>query len=377
VHQLSDLAIKDLVTGTISGTAAGFVARTYTQHPGISWLELRGLLKDRYSNDCGSILALERLKKIKQKENESIPSLAERLIDASEEAFSELERRSSTNAKELIGVFVKALRNDALHNRIARSLITHLPGSLEEAIKKAIKMQKDEETYAVTRGVRDLISNSSAGVDYEEPMDISMVSGAHGSRGKYQSTTDVLIEQQYDTNRTIDGLRQEQENTQQTLATLTQGMAELTGRTRDDASGSESEQSEDEEWLCQINDYNRDFKRENPWNKSHRSGTRLPRVNFKLPNGKRYVPFRRKENDSRRHRNKQSSPSIDYNDFQKGSKPYRNRSQSPAGGARFRSQSPRGTGAKTCFQCGKEGHIKADCWTKTMRKPAHFKKSLN
>ena len=148
INNLDDSAIIKLASTTTTGSAANYISRILKQQPLLSWKEVGNLLRNRYSNCCSSIIARQKLSAIKQQPMESIQSLADRIIASSEDAFSPIERKNNIVIRELINVFIKALNND----HIARELIRKPPDSLDIALENAIKIQRNDYTFDITRG---------------------------------------------------------------------------------------------------------------------------------------------------------------------------------------------------------------------------------
>ena len=148
IHCLSNSAVRKLASCSVSGSASDYLGRLLRQNPNIQWIELKQLLKVRYANFCSSIVARNSLHSIKQAPKESVQSLAERIIASSELAFSQEERGEPLVVKELINVFINALREDV----IARRLIQKPPASLDAALEMAIETERNNYTFDVTRG---------------------------------------------------------------------------------------------------------------------------------------------------------------------------------------------------------------------------------
>ena len=148
IHNLSDSALRKLVSCTVTGSASDYLGRLLTKNPNHTWTELKEFLKDRYANLCSSIVSRSSLQSIKQGPKESVQSLAERIFAASEISYTKEELESPIVTKELLNVFIKALKDD----HVARRLIRRPPKSLDTALEIAIQAEIDNYTFDVTRG---------------------------------------------------------------------------------------------------------------------------------------------------------------------------------------------------------------------------------
>ena len=235
LQQLSDAAMRQLTSASVRGTAADYVARLFEKRPNIAWAEIQKDMKERYSDLCDALLARQTLKNIKQKPGESVQSLYERIIQAGHEAFSSDQKKNPVVLQQMMDVFLRALSNE----HIARKLINRRPNTLEKALDEAIRLQRNDVTFEITRnGDGDLGR-------IEEPMDCSYVStrGDAGSHVRDRDAEEGQIDSfSEEALARVEEIATGQEETYQLLQDLSCKVEDLTFREQySDSEGSEYE----------------------------------------------------------------------------------------------------------------------------------------
>ena len=246
IHSLSDSSMRKLTSCTVSGSASDYLGRVFKQSPDIQWSELKASLQTRYSNFCSSIVAQNSLQAIRQGPRESVQSLAERVITSSELAFSAEERESPVVVRNLINVFIKALKDDF----IARRLIQKPPASLDKALEMAIETERNNYTFDITRGRPTVVKHDYA---EETAMEVDRIKATsplnHASR--QDELVDVLVDNQEETQQALEHMVEQQTATCQAIEDLSASIQELATNTTSPGL-SDLSQSEDEMYKSGI-----------------------------------------------------------------------------------------------------------------------------
>ena len=160
-----DERMRLLVTRTLSGPAGKFACRLINEKPTILWKELRGKLRDRYSELQDPYCAQMKLRQLKQHSGELVQNFSERLQAVACEAFNDIA--SDEAQRLLIEVFQKGVSDD----RLARSLIRKRFDKLKDAVDFACTEQQTDRTFEMCRGPTSRL---------DEPMEIDVIRNAPG-----------------------------------------------------------------------------------------------------------------------------------------------------------------------------------------------------
>lgn len=172
LNGLSDEAMKELATLTTKGTCSDFLFRLLDGSHIITWDLLETQLKERYSNSCDTLLARQSLNNVQQEAHESIQAFAEKIMSAAGEAYSKEELRNSVVLQDVLRVFIKGIEDPD----IARKLIQKRPKNLDDALREALNMKRNNLAFDITRGTH-LVTEQD---DHQsEPMDVSQIQGGH------------------------------------------------------------------------------------------------------------------------------------------------------------------------------------------------------
>ena len=218
MNSLNDGAMKELATLTTRGTCSDYLLRVLETSKFLTWDTLVRQLKERYSNSCDSLLARQALANLRQGNNESIQSFAERIMSGADEAYTRDQMKSSIVLDNVLRVFIKGIKD--VH--IARTMIRKKPRHLEEALKLALEMQRNNITFEITRGTS---------IDTQEtrdiqPMDVSQITSKpreeqemeeDGFQDALWDQVEQLADRQDHTLRAVGTLVDQQEHTQQTM----------------------------------------------------------------------------------------------------------------------------------------------------------------
>ena len=219
MNSLTDGAMKELATLTTKGTCSDYLLRVLGTSKFLTWDLLVKQMKERYSNSCDSLLARQALANLRQGNNESIQSFAERIMTGADEAYTRDQMKGTIVLDNILRVFIKGIKD--VH--IARTLIRKKPRHLEEALRLALEMQRNNITFEITRGTN---------IDTQEtrdiqPMDISQITSqpreeeqemeVEGFQEALWDQVEQLADRQDHTLRAVGTLVNQQEHTQQTM----------------------------------------------------------------------------------------------------------------------------------------------------------------
>ena len=112
-------ARKKLIAYQSSGGAvSGFIQRYMTANPDNTWAQLKEQLAVRFSDVTDAQMALSLLRRVKQKQGESIQNYSERILSLAEEAYN--NQGGNAVERQLIDIFVDGLTNNQLKMKILR-----------------------------------------------------------------------------------------------------------------------------------------------------------------------------------------------------------------------------------------------------------------
>jgi hypothetical protein len=166
---LNDTAMKELCTSTLVHDAADYCARLITENEDIEWKDLRTLLCKRYSSYATGFTARHTLRCIKQGANESIQSLAERIMLLADSAYTPHERKDEFFETELIDTLAQAVTDP----RTLRAFIDKRPATFDEGVKLALSIQNSQLIYQMVS--RSPFDRRSDRVEsrIEQPMEVN------------------------------------------------------------------------------------------------------------------------------------------------------------------------------------------------------------
>ena len=104
-------ARKKLIAYQSSGdSVSGFIQRYMTANHDNTWAQLKEQLAVRFSDVTDAQMALSLLRRVNQKQGESIPNYSERILSLAEEAYN--NQGGNAVERQLIDIFVDGLTND-------------------------------------------------------------------------------------------------------------------------------------------------------------------------------------------------------------------------------------------------------------------------
>lgn len=148
---------KALCFQTLKGSAGNFFARHIQANPNHNWQRIKQALTAQYAEDCDAHIAGQKLRRLTQKQGESVQSFAERIQTLAREAYQDINQPLIQTI--MVDVLIDGTRDDT----IARRLILERPNDLNAALTLAINEQTASKTFKMRRK------------NEEEPMDISTV----------------------------------------------------------------------------------------------------------------------------------------------------------------------------------------------------------
>ena len=126
-------ARKKLIAYQSSGGAVS--GRYMTANPNNTWAQLKEQLAVRFSDVTDAQMALSLLRRVKQKQSETIQNYSERILSLAEGAFD--NHGGDVVVKQLIDILADGLINDQLKMKILRDQ----PNTLQGAVALATKEQ--------------------------------------------------------------------------------------------------------------------------------------------------------------------------------------------------------------------------------------------
>ena len=113
------------------GAVSGFIQRYMTANPDNTWAQLKEQLAVRFSDVTDAQMALSLLRRVKQKQGESIQNYSERILSLAEEAYN--NQGGDAVERQLIDIFVDGLTNDQFKMKILREQPNTLQGAVATA----------------------------------------------------------------------------------------------------------------------------------------------------------------------------------------------------------------------------------------------------
>ena len=127
-----------------------------TANPDNAWAQLKEQLAVRFSDVTDAQMALSLLRRVKQKQGESIQNYSERILSLAEEAYN--NQGGEAVERQFIDIFVDGLTNDQLKMKILREQ----PNTLQGAVATATNEQN----------LRARVQMSHQGSNVPTPMEV-------------------------------------------------------------------------------------------------------------------------------------------------------------------------------------------------------------
>lgn len=175
---------------SLRGSAADFLTRTVQQNPNVTWQQFRALMVGQYSDVSDAHIALQTLRKIKQKPGESIQGFAERIRQLADEAYPNVNLQQALIQNSLVEALIDGVHNDGIAKKLMRNRPQYQ--NFDQAVTAAVQEQQVNKQFGVRRSG-------------EEPMDISAV------RSKPTKSLEDKIDSLVDTMSLLLGPRSEPE----------------------------------------------------------------------------------------------------------------------------------------------------------------------
>ena len=145
---------------TSGGAVSGFIQRYMSVNAACTWAQLKQQLAVRFSDVTDPQMALPMLRRVKQKQGETIHNYSDRISTLAEEAYG--NQGGNAAERNLIDIFVDGLLNDHLKMKIFRDQ----PNTLQAAIAVAVNEQN----------LRNRV-NLASGTSQYEPMEVDLPRG--------------------------------------------------------------------------------------------------------------------------------------------------------------------------------------------------------
>lgn len=140
---LDDDNVKRVAYQSSRGPVSDFIRRYQATNPGSTWNVFKRELANRFSEVVDEQHAFMLLRKVHQKQGESVQVYAEKLITLSEEAFP--NQQGPEIQRQLIDIFVDGLSEDHLKMKILREN----PNNLNAAITAATNEQNIRKRFSL------------------------------------------------------------------------------------------------------------------------------------------------------------------------------------------------------------------------------------
>ena len=156
----NDNAMLALCFETLKGPAAENLTRIVRATPNITWQQLRARLTAQYSDVSDAHIALQTLRKIKQKAGESMEAFADRVRTLSEEAYPGVDLQQPLIQNSLVEALIDGVLDDGISKKLMRA--RQGLADFDTAVQFAVREQQVNKQYGLRRRG-------------EEPMDVSGV----------------------------------------------------------------------------------------------------------------------------------------------------------------------------------------------------------
>lgn len=160
---LDDDTVKRVAFQSSRGPVSDFIRRYQATNPAATWNIFKGELANRFSEVVDEQHAFMLLRKVHQKQGESVQVYAERLITLSEEAFP--NQQGPAIQRQLIDIFVDGLIEDHLKMKILRDN----PNNLDAAITAATNEQNIRKRFSLRTRHPPVREEERMDVDHYRP----------------------------------------------------------------------------------------------------------------------------------------------------------------------------------------------------------------
>ncbi|MCG7884346.1 MAG: hypothetical protein JAY96_22495 [Candidatus Thiodiazotropha endolucinida] len=147
------------------GAVSDFIKRYLQEHPGSSWQQLQEEIILRFSEVTDPQHALMLLRKVRQKDGESVQVYAERLMSLAEDAFGGQGMLNQPIQDQLVGFFTDGLLMDFMKMKVMRDN----PRTFQAAVDTALTEQNLRKRFNLRSGKNETVRGGSYG---HEPMEI-------------------------------------------------------------------------------------------------------------------------------------------------------------------------------------------------------------
>ena len=379
LKNLDDAAMRDICASTLTHAAADYCSRVIEEKKDITWVQLRTLLKERYASVATEFTARYALRQIKQKPDESVQGIAERIMKLAEAAYSPEDRKSPLFKSEIIDILIGAVHD---HGAM-KKMINNRPTSFDKGVELALSAQHAETIYQMFRQNAHSRGNTAYQARVEQPMEVSAIKRLAQNDGRMSNEQATLI----------NGLVHSQKQTNAAIRELASQLQTLSVEDlAEDYPSSSEEESEPEEldYVAALGGSSAE-RRMGKKDRTFKRGDGLEHKPTKFQNGKQKgrttspPPYGNKNGSKggyasrNRVRWASRSPSRSESEYERpaspryerredkspyrskrGSSPYRSRVQDSDREMSER-QRQDDYSLDRCYHCHKEGHQKKDC----------------
>ena len=167
---------KKLIAYQSSGGAvSGFIQRYMAANPNSTWEQLKEQLAVRFSDVTDAQMALSLLRRVRQKQGETIQNFSERILSLAEEAYA--NQGDDAVERQLIDIFADGLINDQLKVKILREQPNTLQGAVATATNE--------------RNLRARVQMSHQGTSAATPMEVDHSRGQHYKFNRFKKVNNI------------------------------------------------------------------------------------------------------------------------------------------------------------------------------------------
>ena len=144
---------------TLTGLAGDFMNRIVRLNPHITWDQLKDRLVAKFSDNADMQYKREKLRRLKQNEGESVQLYGERLLNAAEDIYVDIN--NAERQLELAQIFTDGILSD----EIARKIMERNFNTLDQVLTFAVRSQQAARNFRLRRCV-DSREESEMEVDH-------------------------------------------------------------------------------------------------------------------------------------------------------------------------------------------------------------------
>ena len=182
VNAATDEEMRMLTMATLADVAADFVSRGIGVNPNLTWEEIKTKMIARYSDDADATVARQKLKKMEQKESETVQNFGERLFKQAKLAYPNVQIGGDPIVQSIL---IEILANGAKDYAIGRALTRKKPQTLDRALEIAAAEQALQRSCKMLKQFKD---------PQHEPMDVSAVQTERKENPETLAKLEVLID---------------------------------------------------------------------------------------------------------------------------------------------------------------------------------------